>query len=73
VQVIAISSYFVWEGEAQNEAEFLLLIKSRRALYNEIESFVRLNHSYKVPEILSLPVENGLGDYLNWISQNTRS
>jgi periplasmic divalent cation tolerance protein len=73
VQVIAISSFFVWEGEAQNEPEFLLLIKSRRTVFSEIETFIISNHSYEVPEILQLPVVSGSGAYLNWVRVNTGS
>lgn len=71
VQIIQITSHYVWKGRAQKEPEFLLLIKSRRAVYEQIEAFLRSNHSYETPELIWLPVEAGLGDYLSWIRENT--
>ncbi|MCZ7552756.1 MAG: divalent-cation tolerance protein CutA [Anaerolineales bacterium] len=59
--------------EAHQEPEFLLLIKSRRSAYAAIETFLRSHHSYTTPEILWLPVEAGLEDYLNWMRENTRA
>jgi len=71
VQIIQITSYYVWDGKAQKEPEFLLLIKSRQSAYAEIETFLRSHHSYTTPEIIWLPVEAGLEDYFNWIRENT--
>ena len=73
VQIIQITSQYVWEGRAHQEPEFLLLIKSRRSAYAAIETFLRSHHSYTTPEILWLPVEAGLEDYLNWMRENTRA
>ena len=73
VQISAISSVYMWQGELHKDAEFLLLIKTAASRYAEIEAAIVKNHSYEVPEIVQLPIENGLPAYLEWISENTSS
>mgnify|MGYP000848509353 FL=1 len=72
VQVLPIKSYFTWQNKLNVENESLLLIKCKCSDYEEIEKCIKANHSYEVPEIIQVPIENGLGDYLNWIGQVTR-
>lgn len=72
VQHMAIKSYYTFEKRECAEDEILLLIKTQRELYSAIEDVISTKHPYKVPELLMLPVENGLGAYLKWIDSNTR-
>lgn len=71
VQHLAIESYYTFEEQTCVEAEILLLIKTRRELYDAIETLIAAKHPYKVPELLMLPVEAGLDAYLAWINQGT--
>ena len=71
VQVQAIGSYYKWKGETLHEPEWLLLIKTRAALYAELERFIRANHTYEIPEIILLPVSAGSAGYLGWIDEAT--
>lgn len=71
VQSSAISSYFMWEGEAQSEAEVLLLIKTTCARYEALEHYLASAHSYEVPQIIRIPVAGGLNTYLDWVRQTT--
>jgi periplasmic divalent cation tolerance protein len=72
VQVVPIHSYYTWEGAQQSEPERLLLIKTRRALYADVESALRAVHKYDTPEIVCLPMVAGSPAYLGWIDQVTR-
>jgi periplasmic divalent cation tolerance protein len=72
VQVQSIRSFYVWKGQAHREPEYLLMIKSRSALYPQLQAFIREHHSYETPEIVQLPITAGLPDYLAWIADNTR-
>ena len=38
--------------------------------YEALETTLRQLHPYEVPEIIALPVERGLPDYLRWVSEN---
>lgn len=69
IQCFPIQSFFVWNGEVTNDAEVLMLIKTRKDLYSEVESLVKSNHNYDLPEIIQIPITNGSYDYLNWIDK----
>ena len=65
-------STYRWEGAVENAAEITLIIKSTKARYAELEADIRRLHPYTVPEILALPVEIGVPEYMKWISDETR-
>lgn len=68
VQVLPqITSVYRWQGKVEQASEALLLIKTTRAAYPELEAVIKQNHSYQTPEIIALPVENGSNAYLDWL------
>jgi periplasmic divalent cation tolerance protein len=67
-----IHSIYRWEGKIWDEKEWLLMIKTQRKRFKEIETKVKLLHSYSVPEIIALPIVEGSSSYLNWINENTK-
>jgi periplasmic divalent cation tolerance protein len=71
VQLLPITSFYVWQGVRERSAEVLLLIKTRQALYAQLETFIKAHHSYDTPEILQLPVLAGSADYLQWMREQT--
>ena len=71
VQVLAMQSFYVWQGQSRRDAEYLLLIKTRVALAPVIENFVRAHHPYEVPELLQVPVTAGSAAYLQWLRAGT--
>lgn len=71
VQTMPIQSVYRWKGGVNRDAEVLALIKTRVALYAEVEAFIRSRHSYEVPEILMLPVAAGFSGYLQWVVDET--
>ena len=71
VQLLPIESFYVWQGKTQNEAELLLLVKTRRVLFDTAIARIREIHSYTVPEIAALPFAAGFAGYLDWIDEVT--
>ena len=67
-----IRSIYKWKEKLHNEEEMLLVMKSRKDRTEEIIDYIRKNHSYEIPEIVSLPITSGSEKYLAWIDQNTR-
>jgi periplasmic divalent cation tolerance protein len=67
-----ISSFFFWQGKQEMEHESLLVIKSKGRLLTQIIETVKKAHSYKVPEVIALPVTGGNRDYLDWIDSEVR-
>ena len=68
----AVESFFFWDGEVQNESEFLLVLKTREDLFEDVKARVQEMHSYEVPEIIALPIAHGNQAYLDWIDETTR-
>ena len=64
-------SLYRWEGKIWDEKEWLLIIKTQKERFGELEKKVKSLHSYSVPEIISLPITEGSSAYLNWIKENT--
>jgi len=67
-----VNSLFWWQGKVDSAKEALLVIKSRGALMNKLIKKVKSLHSYKVPEIIALPIVSGDKKYLKWINESTR-
>ncbi|MFA5276213.1 MAG: divalent-cation tolerance protein CutA [Candidatus Omnitrophota bacterium] len=61
-----IDSLFYWDGKINSAQETLLIVKSRKDKFSKLVKLVKANHSYQVPEIISLPVTAGLASYLRW-------
>ncbi len=70
--VPSVRSIFWWEGKVSRETEALIIMKSRRALFDRIVSAVKPLHSYTVPEIIALPIVSGSEEYLKWLRESTK-
>lgn len=66
------TSLYRWEGRIVEDEEWLLIVKSSKDLYYELEDQVRQIHVYEVPEILAVSVDKGNEDYLNWLSRELK-
>ncbi|MCU1232731.1 MAG: CutA1 divalent ion tolerance protein [Candidatus Solibacter sp.] len=67
-----IRSYYRWKGELESAAEFLLIIKSSRDLFDALKLELEKLHPYEVPEVLAIPIVAGAENYLNWLGHNLR-
>ena len=65
--VPGIQSTYQWEGKIHVDDEILLIVKTRQDRYETLEQWVKQNHSYDVPEIISLPIQKGLPEYVQAI------
>ena len=69
-----IQSTYYWEDKIHVDEEFLLIVKTRKDRYEALETWVKKNHSYEVPEIIALPIEEGLPAYLkgidDWVAKD---
>lgn len=66
-----VTSIYCWQGEIQHVAELLLIIKTCRTVYPQLEARIIELHPYQVPEIIALPIQTGSAAYLAWIADNT--
>ena len=70
VQILPdMESVYRWEGKIERQPEILLLVKTTRAKFDELEREVRALHSYDTPEIVALPIVAGSEPYLRWLTE----
>ena len=65
-----IRSCYIWEGKQTWSEEVLLLIKTTRGAFAALRERILALHSYATPEIVCVPIVDGLSRYLDWIDQS---
>jgi len=71
-QKLNINSSYVWQGQRENENEILIIMKTRKSLFEEIKRQILFIHDYDLPEIVATDLTCGLEDYFKWIDENTK-
>ena len=66
-----VTSVYQWEGRIEEDAELLLVIKTRDGRLRELMDRIGELHPYDVPEILCWPVQEGSRPYLDWVVSET--
>jgi periplasmic divalent cation tolerance protein len=66
-----IRSLYRWQGKVEDDQEVLMIVKTRKERFGDLVRKVKGLHSYTVPEIIALPVADGLEEYLSWLRQET--
>ena len=67
-----VRSFYRWKGEIEDSAEWLLIIKSTRGLFEALRAELETAHTYEVPEAIAIPIVEGSPNYLSWIEQELR-
>jgi len=67
-----ITSIYEWKEEICEEEELLLVIKTQQNRLEELKATLEELHPYEVPELIVLPITDGLPDYLSWLLANTK-
>lgn len=65
-----VESIYRWQGEVEEAAEVLLLIKTNVEKIEALETVIRRLHSYEVPEFLIFEVNGGSAAYLKWLDDS---
>jgi periplasmic divalent cation tolerance protein len=64
----AVESIYWWEGKVEQAKETLAFFKTTVDRFEALQSTLRQLHPYEVPEIIALPIDRGLPDYLRWVA-----
>lgn len=64
-----LRSIYRWKGKVCEDSEFLLIIKTRRALFGKVSDAIREIHSYELPEILEFGVDNAEPNFHRWVAE----
>ena len=67
-----IESIFSWDGELCEETEALMIIKTKKELFDKVNAMIQGLHSYNVPEVIAIPMVEADEQYLKWIEHETR-
>jgi periplasmic divalent cation tolerance protein len=67
--VPGVRSIYRWKDKIEDTTEFVLIIKSRRDLFDALRAEIAKIHSYEVPEVIALPVVDGADRYLAWLDR----
>ena len=66
----AVESIYRWKENVENANETLVLFKLREDRQSAFQDKLRSLHPYEVPEIIFVPVANGLPEYIAWVVDN---
>ena len=70
VQILPeMESVYRWQGKIERQSEVLLIAKTTRGKFDDLEREVRALHSYDTPEIVAVPIVAGSAPYLEWLSK----
>ena len=69
----AITSFYTWESKIEENQEIMMMIKTSHKCYDQLEKQIKMLHSYSVPEIISVKVDQGSKAYLDWIFDSTHN
>lgn len=72
IQISKIESFYIWDKKLCDDKEYLLNIKTKKSFYKKIESKIKENHSYDVPEIICIDIQNSSKDYNKFIEKNCK-
>ena len=65
-----MKSVYKWNKKLQNDDETLLILKTNSRKYPSLKKLIIEKHSYEVPCILKIPIDDGNKEYLKWIDDN---
>ena len=66
-----LRSIYRWKGEVCDDPEVLLIIKTRKDLFEKLKERIIKLHSYEVAEVIAIPIVSGSEAYLNWLLEVT--
>jgi len=66
-----VQSVYRWQGKVEQQSEVTLLIKIIAERYPALQAEIQALHPYELPEIIALPVAQGLPAYLDWIAEGS--
>ncbi len=70
--VPGLTSIYRWKGEVHADAEVLAVVKTTQAVVERLLERAAELHPYDVPELVSLPVSEGYGPFLEWVRSGCR-
>ncbi|HSI24183.1 MAG TPA: divalent-cation tolerance protein CutA [Methylotenera sp.] len=71
-QLSEIESFYHWNGSLQNEKEYRIMFKADAKNYNAIEDLIKKMHSYDLPAIHGIVIDEISQPYQQWVIENSK-
>ncbi len=71
VQTTEIKSHYTWNDEVHHDSELLVMLKTTKALSDNVERVLEDIHPYDTPEIMCIDASTSAG-YGAWMKSVTR-
>jgi len=65
-----VESIYNWQNELHQDSEFLLIIKTDAKFKNDIQNMFEKIHSYDLPELIMINIQDSSAHYLRWMQEN---
>ncbi len=72
LQVLTSDSIWNYNGELESDKEYLVFMKTKESLINEVYKVIKQIYSYEVFEFAVFPLTSPSDDYLKWIEEETK-
>ncbi len=67
------TSVYRWKGKIESAEEWLLIVKSRRELVPDLRAALEKLHSYEIPELITISIDDGAAAYLAWLDDELKA
>ena len=67
---LPVASIYRWQGTIERATEVLVIMKTTANAFESVKRRIGELHPYDVPELLALPIEDGLDTYLAWVRES---
>lgn len=68
----SVISVYRWQGNIETDTEVQLVIKSKAEYFTKLNDKIHQLHTYDIPEVIALNIQQGDNQYLNWINESLK-
>ncbi len=69
--IFKLSSIYHWKGKVEKNSEYGAFIKTIKAKYTAVETYIKKYHPYEVPEVIAWTIDKGSSKYLAWVRKES--
>ena len=71
--LLPVESAYWWKGEIVGDKEILMILKTRKENFDQVESQIKKHSEYETPEVLVVTPNQVNKSYLDWIHSETKT